>query len=766
MVQLQGKRAKPRRRRKGKGKAGAAAQQAAGIAADLPPAGAAPASAPGGYDSSKPVRRTRVLALAAALKDPSMLPRIKALVHYTSFITHHTYAVLEYFAAKLAKEAAAATPAERKKLLADECNSRGKLFDTELIYDAISIVHAAATGKLPEVPTVGKVTRRNETAVPPALSRLKQAAREYLTQPGVVADFAECIVPDDATGRGLRAQKPAIVVAIKNQLLTANRQLQRYAIRKLYDTSGKEAKKIQERMGLAAEEELQLAKDHGAFSARRKAYDLRRACEAAERDVVKAQHTVDSLRGAQRSAAAFAEAATKLADAEKTRRGKLAAFEAAEKELKGWKGTLSEAASKDAVEKLRSDPFPQRARRKPAATDDDEPEDDQRLPLLDVLRSELDRIPETKSQADQLLYRADMMRRLEAAGEAKGNLLPRSKPDIKFMFVEMPTLEKLLDNKAGTARKLGANTLNVRVKELIKEEALKDALHCWPSFAPSFCTDGVSLHLSVVNDPWLARHAAKQRKQSAGIKERAKGVVAMDVSDDEDEDEYEPNTELRFDSGEFTFTELPTDIKITAMDPGRAMMLSAVRLPYITEEQLKSGEPLCTPADTKMKTLGKDRGAVTITSKAYRHLAGTHQRRAKSERRRRWRLKNDPEFAAAEKLLADNDISTADPALLLPILAARGSVFHTMAKVRCSHLSWLSRKTDALLLRRMAPAALARGYMRTTQSGASSIVSAFSCCLGRSTELCSATASPPASLVPSWSATCARCGRRRCSLTS
>ena len=690
VVQLQ---RKPQRRRNGT--AGAAAQQAAGVAASLPPAGAVPESAPGGYDSSKPVRRMRVMPLSSALKEPTMLPRIKALVLYTSFVVYHVIGFLELYGAKLAEEAAAAEPTVREKLMADACESTGKLFGTNLIFEAIGIANAAAKGKVPEVPTAGKATRGNKAAAPPALSRLKQAAREYLTQPGVAAEFDKCDVPDDATVDGLRAQKPNIAVAFKNQLLTGNRRLQRRALRLLYETSGKEAKKIQERLGLAAAEELQLAKDYGAFNARRKAYDLRRASEAAERLAVKAQHALDSLRGrrgAQRDEAAISKAAADLAAAEKTSRTKLAAFNAAEKELQQWTGTLSDAARKAALEKLRGDPFPERVRRK-TTTDSDEPEEDQRLPLLEVLQSELNRIPKTLNQADQLLYRADMLRRLEAAGEAKGSLLPRSKPEIKFMHVEMPTLSKLLDNKINTEQRLDDNTINGRIKELIKEKELKKALHRWPFFGPSFSTDGVSLHVSVVNKAWQQHHVEKQRNQSADIKKSAKGEVAMEVSDDDDEEEYEPNTKLRDDSGTFTFTELSTDVVITAVDQGRAMVLSAVRLGYVSEEQLKSGEPLCSPADTKMKTLGKDRGAVTITSKAYRHLAGTHQRRAASERRRRWRLKNDPVFAAAEKLLEDNKISTVDPALLLPVLAARGSVFHTMAKVR-ARIPRSSRTTD------------------------------------------------------------------------
>jgi hypothetical protein len=148
---------------------------------------------------------------------------------------------------------------------------------------------------------------------------------------------------------------------------------------------------------------------------------------------------------------------------------------------------------------------------------------------------------------------------------------------------------------------------------------------------------------------------------------------------------------LDTDSREFTIIQLPPNAVVTAVDPGRTMVLSAARLGHVSEEELLSGKPLFTPDDVKMKTLGKDRGLVTVSSAAFRHLAGTTQRAADSMRRRRWRLKSDKEFAAAEKQLKDNDISTADVTKLLPALQPRGSVFHTTAKVRLACLLCLLR---------------------------------------------------------------------------
>jgi len=357
---------------------------------------------------------------------------------------------------------------------------------------------------------------------------------------------------------------------------------------------------------------------------------------------------------------------------------------------------------------LRTDALPARSRRA-SATDNDESEDDERPSLLDVLESERAHIPATLMQGDQVLYRAEMLHRLETIGEAKGSLMPRSKPEIKCIAVELPTLELLLDGKQGHGLRRGDNTMNGRLKELLKEEELDKARKGWPLIAPHCSTDGVAWHLALVNEASMAMHLvcarameiaaclhadacalfitllqAKQKKQSASIKSHAKGEVAIEVSDDEDEAEHTPDTTLRADadSREFTIIQLPLNAVVTAVDPGRTMVLSAARLGHVSEEELLSDKPLFTPNDVKMKTLGKDRGLVTVSSAAFRHLAGTTQRAADSMRRRRRRLKSDKEFAAAEKLLQDNDISTADVTKLLPALQARGSVFHTMAKVR------------------------------------------------------------------------------------
>jgi len=281
---------KPPRHRRRKGARGAA-EQAAAIAAGLPPAGAVPAEAsqaPGGYSSAKPARVTRVVPLASMLKDAAQLPRIRALVLYTSFVIFHVTAILEIYAAQLAAELAGMTPAEREKLLdsitATSGTSKGVVFHRTLVYEVISIVHEIAKkkGKLPKPPATGRTTRGNVDAAPPPLSREKRAAYPYLAKDRVAAEFAACDVPDVAGIDGLRAQAPTIIANAKKQLITTNRWMQRLVVRKLHETSGKEAKKIVlERLGLAAEEQVKLAKEHGAFKARRKAYDARRASEAA-----------------------------------------------------------------------------------------------------------------------------------------------------------------------------------------------------------------------------------------------------------------------------------------------------------------------------------------------------------------------------------------------------------------------------------------------------------------------------------------------------
>ena len=143
-----------------------------------------------------------------------------------------------------------------------------------------------------------------------------------------------------------------------------------------------------------------------------------------------------------------------------------------------------------------------------------------------------------------------------------------------------------------------------------------------------------------------------------------------------------PNTKLK-DDGTFAVTMLESDTVLTTLDPAFYHAVAAARLPFVTEEQLLSGKPMFTPADSKVNALGKDRGLMRITAAAYRHLSGQHQRRAETVRRNNIRIKNDPEFAAAVETLKQVDgISSADPDELLDLLESRGSVFHTMAEVR------------------------------------------------------------------------------------
>ena len=740
-----GRRAKPWHRPPSGRRARVTADVAA-LNATLPPAGATPADPPdhepGAYANSKPQTRTRVIPLKSSLQDAAMVPVIKSLVMYTSFIVFHVYGVLEYHAARLAADAAAArTPQERDRLLREAAltvgaEGKGQLFDKTVVYEVLGELNAYAKrrGEPKPPPPPPRPTKSNPNAAPYQPPRLQRAIDAYMARPKIAAEFAKCIVPAEATAAGLRAQAANIVAAFKRQFDTGNRQLQKRLLREVYETSGKEAKKLHERLGLAAEEELKLAKNFGAFEARKVAYEARRALEAAERDVNKAVHKLASLRGQRRrDAAAVAAAERERATADASQRAKQVAFDKAEVALKKWAGKLSDAEQDAALDRLRNAPLPARSRRK-SATGEDEPDD--RPSLLDVLNSERDRLPKTLRQDHQLLYRADMMQRLAAAGkQVKGNLTPRSEPDIKFMYVEMPTLEKLLDGKMSGERKIGDNTINGRLGELLKPEVLKHARKGWPAFGFSFKTDGEAVHLSLVNEAALADHLRDQKAQTAGIASRAKGEVKMEVSDDEAASpEHVPNTTLKSD-GTFAVIELGPEIVLTTLDPAFYHAVAAARLPFVTEEQLLSGEPLFTPADSKANVLGKDRGLMRITAAAFRHMSGQHQRREETVRLRNIRIKNDPEFAATvETLKQANSISTADPDQLLSVLEARGSVFYTMAKVRTLYLCVACARSRAALLCRMVSAALARGFMRTPQSEASCTASASCCCLRRTTE--------------------------------
>jgi hypothetical protein len=186
--------------------------------------------------------------------------------------------------------------------------------------------------------------------------------------------------------------------------------------------------------------------------------------------------------------------------------------------------------------------------------------------------------------------------------------------------------------------------------------------------------DTVQLQVRVVNQAQLDGAARANASATASKKQVSKGKV---LAEKEKVEEYLPDITLQ--RPPIMFIELPRKSKITTVDFGVNQVFGAARHEFVSQEELESGEPLFTAADT----IGGEQlnsGTWMLSTAAFRHATRHRQRRYAMEQRRRRLRKNDKAFAAAEQLWADTNISTADPTKLMAAQAKRASVFMILVR--------------------------------------------------------------------------------------
>jgi hypothetical protein len=171
---------------------------------------------------------------------------------------------------------------------------------------------------------------------------------------------------------------------------------------------------------------------------------------------------------------------------------------------------------------------------KPSQKELDEAEEEggEGVPTLrEVAEKEAALSPVDQKQLPQLLFRLANLRRCEAAGKPNAfSLCPQAGFQRKHVRMELPTLLRLLNGgNLSTAERVqprrGSNTFDAAVRRLFTPWAVTHALKGaadW-RFGSSLSTDGVSLHLSVVNGVAAAGKAAKAAGAAQG---KARGRAA------------------------------------------------------------------------------------------------------------------------------------------------------------------------------------------------------------------------------------------------
>ena len=138
------------------------------------------------------------------------------------------------------------------------------------------------------------------------------------------------------------------------------------------------------------------------------------------------------------------------------------------------------------------------------------------LPLDAILEAERGRLPQTLSQHDQLMYRADLLRRLARCGCDKlFDLVPQPSLRRVFVHVTKDVAAGLVPPTAGSKKrkKLEYDDLHDLMPLIFDRRVLKQITRNKPlQFGDSFRTDGIQLHVVLVGQ---ANREAKRRKLAA-----------------------------------------------------------------------------------------------------------------------------------------------------------------------------------------------------------------------------------------------------------
>jgi len=554
--------------------------------------------------------KTVVTGLKGIVQRPADVGRLTDLVADVSEIRFHAFGVLSLYAAIYVR----ASPDER---VAECINTsyRGEVFNQTLIDQAMALSRFA------------KVKDANRA--PPLLI---EAARRYFS--GDLATVRQSRVSSELICTDvLEEARTNIRVAFKNLFELATPSHQRSALRQIYDLSSAESKSICALLSTSRERLREVALEAHVKRFKRVALRKRDELDKALRDEMRDDETIGRLER---------EFASLERDVERRR-----AEGAANPEL-AYASLLAE--------------HPMKPRRRPPGFIGP------LIPMEHILGLERCHIPVSQSQEDQLLYRFNLLSRLEAAGHNKLFCLT-PQPSFRRVFVTITkdAASSLVPiEKVGRKRKLGKDQYD-NLQDLLPQIFVPEKLSSFLNgtrpgkthkhdlfFGDSFRTDGIQLQLQVVNS---AKREGKARKGAA----RAATLLLKADATARGEVYTKPNAVKKPPS-----TSLPK--RKTEAKPSLILSEGATLVGLDTGIRNVAGVAREDDLD----------GAFAISTGEYYCLSGISRRQKELSNYLRQARKDDPVWASWEDEVAEVSTKTSNPDLLLCALHVRGRHYREM----------------------------------------------------------------------------------------
>ena len=683
-----------------------------------------------GHASGKPKRVTRVIALPRALKERAVKDKIVVTVDVMAKIRSRAYAILSILAAQLAERLAQASTAdecakiEASFYVNNASLKEGVLFDAQTLRYVFKAAADGADAALTDAesrrvaaaqsaarPRRGVAAEAAAAAAPPARSMgpeeaVSAAAEAYFNCTKLSAEPA--LTCDVLEGNAALLYDNIVTsqTAVKNLLTIGNQQLQRLHLKKVYGLDSKEAKILAERLTNAISERKAAALGFYARRARGEWHRATNRVNKASAELARAEEAAQKADADAKAATAerLRQAEASLATCEKE-------LQAAESALEAWKAP---AKRETALATFDAFPFPERRQPRSvnAASEESDADAAPLRTLREIFEEQLAELPATTRQADQLQFRARMLAGLHAAGVQHGRrLTPQCSLLHPFVNFSVGSARRLLgkpaqlrfkdaQGKTQTAPRTGENTLHAVLKDILTESALKRLLKRWPYVGATFRTNGIQLHVSLINQ---AAQDAQDAKKGAAAKGRGKakrGEASAAAADDDGDDGedgadeataahallFEPRQAKQMRPAQ----NLPETAIITTVDLGIRNVFGATRghLNNFDCEKLK--KPAARGAGGAGGGAGGStrgsRNGLSLESGTWAYSTREH-RNDTGQTRRAFRLRRDlarhraqhAQFVEAEKALLDHAAATiSNVPSLIAAAQARGAAFETL----------------------------------------------------------------------------------------
>ena len=477
------------------------------------------------------------MGLYSALRDPSHAALFADAADVMGHIRPLATNILAELAARLVKDLleadlldAGEVTAARQVVLdrfavSSAAMHTSALFDEQLCRQALSKAQKGAAANAKEVEALHAAAARAATC-----SRHKTKTVSA-NRPTALQEAAEAVFSSEEM-RGAQPQHCKIWLfdllvgtskemetSISNLLTIGNKELLRKYLRRAYDLTGPEAKKLAQRLCIAKSERREAAVN---FLAGRAKGDCHRAIALVNKAEKHKRATLAHAAGVAarvgHSAAAATDAQRRIHDATLDVATATESLRIAEAALASWATPEKQATALalfDAAE------FGERRQRRRTrdASEEEEPAPAVALrPLREIFDAELRLVPETLGQVVQLEFRGRMICALKEAGiTIFSELMPKAGSGRPFIHVPAPIVQKLLGKKVSATR-TGDGSMQALLPRLLTDDTLKQ-LHPWAGVGATFGTDGTQIHIKVVNEPqWRASSAKTRRQQQASAR--------------------------------------------------------------------------------------------------------------------------------------------------------------------------------------------------------------------------------------------------------